>query len=128
MCIRDSYQSVDIAASSGHKPQAVSGKGSASDRIIAEAQGSLFTEEELEAAARASRFVGIDVGVWYFCVSVDGDDVRAELSLPTAVEGGNFKDFIERIFILSPREWSGLAVKPESSGDAIEFEPVISRK
>jgi len=122
------YQSVDLAASRSQKPQAVSGKGSASDRIIAEAQGALFTEEELEAAARAPRFAGINAGVWYLCVSVNGEDVRAELSLPSAVEGGNFKDFIERIFIVGADEWPGLAVEPESRGDVVEFEPVISRK
>jgi hypothetical protein len=119
------YQSVDLAASRHYKPQAVSGKGSASDRIIAEAQGTLFTEEELAKAA-GGRFDRIDTGIWYFCVSVNGDDVRAELSIPTSVEGGNFKDFIERIFIVRDGEWPDLAVKPDA--DVADFEPVISRK
>jgi hypothetical protein len=44
------YQSVDHAASKDHDPQALSGKGSAADRIIGAAQGTLFTDEELADA------------------------------------------------------------------------------
>jgi hypothetical protein len=121
------YQSVDLAASKHHKPQAVSGKKAGSARIIAEAQGSLFTEQELEKLAKSKRLDTIDTGVWYFCVSVNGDDVRAELSLPTGVEGDNFKGFIERIFIVRDGEWPDLSIKPDTN-DAAEFEPIVTRK
>jgi hypothetical protein len=70
----------------------------------------------------------VQTGVWFFCVSANGDEVRAELSLPLAVEGGNFKHFIERIFILSDDEWPELAAKPDSELESAEFDPVISRK
>jgi hypothetical protein len=122
------YQNVDSAALLFHNPRAVSSKGSASDRVVDAAQGSLFTEEEL-AASHAVKFDRIDTGVWYFCVSVNGDDVRAELSLPTRIDHGNFAGFIERIFIVGPDDWGGLRRKSEpGSGGPAEFEPVVTRK
>lgn len=121
------YQSVDLAASR-QNPQAVSGKGTGSDKIIAEAQGTLFPEEEIAKITKSGRAPKFDLGVWYFCVSVNGDDdIRAELSLPTAVEGGNFKGFIERIYIVRDGEWPGLTPKAVDH-EAAEFEPVVSRK
>jgi len=124
--LRVIYQSVDLAASRQHNPQAVSGKGSAADRIIDAAQGSLFTEEQL-AAANVANVKQINVGVWFYCVSVEGDDVRAELSLPSSIEGGNFRGFIERIFIIRGGEWARLETKPDAEA-AAEFQPVITRK
>jgi hypothetical protein len=121
------YQSVDLAASRAHRPQAVSGKGSGSDLIIARGQGDLFSEEDIKKA-HAARFDPVDQGAWYFCISVHGDDVRAELSLPSGIENGNFKGFIERIFILRDGEWPDLSIKPDRSDDAVEFEPVVTRK
>ena len=124
--LRVIYQSVDLAASRHHRPQAVSGKGSAADRQISEAQGDLFAKMEAEAA-HAVRAIKFDTGIWYLCVSVDGDDVCAELSLPTGVEGGNFQGFVERIFILQDGEWPELMAKGDDVPPA-EFEPEISRK
>ena len=48
--------------------------------------------------------------MWFLCVSVDGDDVRAELSKAPGVAGGNFKPFDERIFILRKGEWEKICV------------------
>jgi len=121
------YQSVDLAASLMHVPKAVSGKGTASEEIIGAAQGSLFTDEEL-AAAHAVELGLINTGVWYYCVSVNGDDVRAELSLPTRIVGNQFQDFIERIFIIREGEWEDLIVKSETDSGSAEFEPVVTRK
>lgn len=120
------YQSVDLAASVIHQPKAISGKGSGADRLIDSGQGSLFSPEEL-AASNPSPFKPMNSGVWFYCVSVNGDDVRAELSLPIGVGGGNFDGFIERIFIIRDGEWPELAVEPRP-GEATEFEPVVTRK
>lgn len=121
------YQSVDIAALDSHWPQAISGKGSAADRIIDAGQGSLFTREELERLNPAT-IAPVNKGVWFFCVSVNGDDVRAELSLPAAIEGGNFKGFIERVYILRGDEWASLRAAPKPDRDAAEFEPTVTRR
>jgi hypothetical protein len=116
-----------IAASWLHDPRPVSAKGSGSDRIVDSAQGSLFTPEQL-ASAEAIKFEPINTGVWYLCVSVDGDDVRAELSLPSAIENGSFGRFIERIFIVGGGEWSELVKKLQSDTSPAEFQPTITRK
>lgn len=121
------YQSVDIAASLIPEPRAISGKGAGADRLIDTAQGSLFTPEQL-AAWNASRWTPMNSGAWFYCVSVNGDDVRAELSLPIGVGGGNFEGFIERIFIIRDGEWPELAMMPLPEGGPTEFEPVVTRK
>jgi hypothetical protein len=120
------YQSVDIAGSLLHSPRAISGKGSGADRIIDSAQGTLFTKEQLQGA-NAVTLAPSNSGVWFFCVSVDGDDVRAELSLPSSIDAGNFGGFLERIFIVSPGDWNAIKFAPESDG-AVEFEPVVIRR
>lgn len=121
------YQSVDMAADEYYRPQAVSGKGSGADRLIAAGQKGLFAEAELEALRRRG-LSELKTGAWFFCVSVDGDDVRAELSLPSGIIGGNFDTFIERIFIVHSGEWSGGTAREVDVPNAIEFEPSVSRK
>jgi hypothetical protein len=121
------YQNVDLAASWLHDPRPLSAKGSGSDRIVDSAQGSLFRPEDL-ASSETIQLDQIETGVWYFCVSVNGDDVRAELSLPSAIENGAFGKFVERIFIVGGGEWGSLMAKPKPDAGPAEFEPVITRK
>jgi hypothetical protein len=116
------YQSVDLAASLTYEPKAVSGKGAGADRFIAN-QGELFPTDE-----SASEFKPENLGAWFYCVSVNGEDVRAELSRPLGVGSGNFDGFYERIFIIREGEWPGLSVMPLPEGGATEFEPVVTRK
>lgn len=121
------YQNVDVAASVERLPRAISGKGAGSDRLVS-GQPSLFPVEELEARLPVHAG-GCDRGVWYFCVSVDGDDVCAELSLPSDITGGNFGHFVERIFVLRPGEWGELIQAPTiAEGNAVELEPIVTRK
>ncbi|MEW9307549.1 hypothetical protein [Labrys neptuniae] len=121
------YQSVDLAADLLHRPQAVSGKGSGADRVIAVGQAGLFPEEEMEAA-RDQSLAELRTGVWFFCVSVQGDDVRAELSLPSGISGDNFAGFIERIFIVGGGEWPADGIASGDRPDSIEFEPAVLRR
>jgi hypothetical protein len=92
--------------------------------VIDAAQGRLAFPEESIRRHRG----GINTGVWFFCVSVQGDDVRAELSLPAGVGGGNFDGFIERIFIVREGDWAKLSIREEDDSDAPQFEPVVTRK
>lgn len=120
------YQSVDLACSEFHDPQAVSGKGAGAERVIDD-MASLFSPEEMAGRTAAT---DISTGMWFFCVSVDGDDVRAELSLSAGLEGGNFKPFVERIFILKKGDWDSLREAGDGGRDdgPIEFKPSIARK
>ncbi|HRK98461.1 MAG TPA: hypothetical protein PLE43_08315 [Alphaproteobacteria bacterium] len=116
------FQNVDIAADTLRAPKAISGKGAASARIIDFAQPNLFPEFNDEEEQKANQ------SVWFFCVSVNGDDVRAELSRPYSLEGGQFSDFIERIFILQNNDWEELNITIEDDTDLQDFEVNISRK
>lgn len=120
------YQSVDLAAVEEHDPQAISGKGSGARRVINEAQMNLFSNYELGVIEQSQP--PIQTGLWHVCVSVDQEDVRAEVSLSSGVEDGNFRGFIERIFLIRKGEWSKFSILPEDSYDAVEFEPTIIRK
>lgn len=90
------FQNVDIACAL-QQPRAISSKGQASRRLIDNASMSLFPEldREVEIIENAA--------VWYFCVSVNGDSIKAELSRPSSIResDGQFDDFFERIFILN---------------------------
>ena len=120
------YQSVDVACDPFHTPQAISGKGNGAERAIG--QESLFSDEEIAALAVRS-VTQPPMGMWFLCVSVNGDDVRAELSKASGVAGGNFKPFEERIFILRKGEWEKIrVVGGDDSSDAIELEPTVRRK
>lgn len=119
------YQSVDRAASLMHTPRAISGKGAGADRFIDGALGDLFAAEEY---ARRSHFKPENLGAWFFCISVDADEVHAELSRPIGVGGGNFDGFFERIFIIRDGEWPRLSLVPLPEGGPTEFEPVVTRK
>jgi hypothetical protein len=121
--LRVFYQSVDIAASD-RDPRAVSGKGAGADRVIDAAQGRLNFPEESISRHRG----GFSTGIWFLCISVDGDDVCAELSLPVGVGGGNFDGFIERILILRDGEWKAFLSRDGDGSDAAEFEPVVTRR
>jgi hypothetical protein len=118
------YQSVDLAASLKDDPRAISGKGAGADRFIDAAQGELFPSE----ATQPSRFKPENLGAWFYCVSVNGDDVRAELSRPIGLRNGNFDGFYERIFIIRDGEWPKLSVMPLPEGGPTEFEPIVTRK
>ena len=124
------YQSVDSACVGIRSPQAISGKGPAAETAIKMGQGVLFSEEELPEVA-PEKIADLNSSLWFLCVSVndeDEDDVRAELSLPAAISGRNFRGFLERIFIVKGGDWKarGPVVKlPEDDG-AYEFS--IARK
>jgi hypothetical protein len=121
------YQSVDVACDEKHIPQAISGKGSGAERAIDLAQGSLFPDGELDAVT-FQPVTAPPVGVWFFCVSVNGEDVRAELSKAAGVSNGNFRQFEERIFIIRKGEWENVRVKEDVEPDGVEFVPVVRRK
>jgi hypothetical protein len=45
---------------------------------------------------------------WHLCIHINGDDVRAELSLMDKIESGFFSGCKERIIILKPGDWTSV--------------------
>lgn len=119
------YQSVDQACVGIRGPQPINAKGPAAETAIKMGQGVLFREEELPEVA-PEKIAGLNSTLWFLCVSVnegDEEDVRAELSLPATIENGNFKGFLERIFIIKGGDWKArnpVVTMPEDAG-AYEF-------
>lgn len=126
--LKIAYQNVDIAASHDRSPRAISGKRSGSAKMIEEAQGCLFGSGGLPEAVPTESLARLNSALWYLCVSFNGDDVRAELSLPAAIKDNNFHGFLERIFLIQRGEWDGLSGVILDRDDKVEFEPKISRK
>lgn len=67
---------------------------------------------------------------YYLCAYIVGDDIRAELSLPTSFESGFFGGFAKRIYIVGgdtpPSD--GAKVKPADDGDSGFDIPVKLKK
>lgn len=125
------FQNVDFACRELEGPKAISNKGEASKKLVERSTTRyLFDnlEEEEESAFQAARKKQ-SATTWYFCVSIVGDAVRAELSLPYSIDDTNFSEFIERIFILSSGDWAGSGIVDVDDGDdLLDFEPIVSKK
>ena len=66
---------------------------------------------------------------WYLCLYVEGQRVRAELSLPTKVEGGYFADWSERIILISSDDdLSHAGIPKVGDDDGPVFEVPVFRK
>ncbi len=77
-------------------PEAISGKGPGSRKLIHDGQAELF--ETLDT--HINKVVGTTPTVWVLCVSSDEKTIRAELSCPESFEGNQFQGFSKRIFVL----------------------------
>ena len=89
------FQNVDIACSE-QTPQAISGKGSGSRKLIQSGQTELFDRDAPEAVDA----FGSTPTVWTVCVSTDSKRLRAEVSCPEAFEGNQFEGFSKRIWVV----------------------------
>lgn len=116
------YQNVDQACAP-REPKAISGKGTAVERMI-NATPFLFKEMEDEYLQHAN------VGAWFLCVSVDKDDrIRAELSRPLTIEKNQFGIFAERIFVLNDDLFNGGERDDEDRDDSSDdYEVTVTRK
>ena len=114
------YQNVDVACNSSDLPQARSRKGAGSERL---SQGSAFDLIE-DVVPSTYSDEGLDVKVWYVMVAQDGA-VEVTHAL---IRGGEFSDFIERIFVHDGSDFDPLEEDSSSDDDAIDFDIKISRK
>lgn len=119
------FQNVDTACTD-RQPQAISGKGAGSRKLILDGQTELFDRE----APQAMDAVGSTPTVWVLCVSTDGQKLRAEVSCPEAFEGNQFEGFSKRIWVVD----EDLAPAPDQidlpgDGDGpVEHEVRIAKK
>lgn len=115
-----------------YEPKNLSQKGAATDRAISPNQTTFISLLEAQPGVVNIRLQNTDKNgylTWYFCLYHDGDEVRAELSLPKDVENGFFKDFIERIIIVGREGFDGTAIKrDDDDGATSEFDIPVSRK
>lgn len=66
---------------------------------------------------------------WLLCVYDDGHGtVLAELSRPTGFDGNHVSAFSERIFLIGPGEWDGLALAGDDGDDDSDIEVPVRRK
>lgn len=114
------YQNVDVACSLSNLPQARSRKGAGSERL---SQGSAFDLIE-EAVPTTYSGEGLEVEVWYVMVAQDGA-VEVTNAL---IKGGEFSEFIERIFVHDGSDFDRLGREESLDDDAIDFDIKISRK
>lgn len=120
------FQNADSACEDARDPKAISDKGPAATRAVDLGQMNLFPELEAEEERRKSRE---NASLWYLCVYINGDDVRAELSFPKSIEEKQFKGFNERIYIIKSGEWASIMPKKEEEETpAQDFEINVTRK
>jgi hypothetical protein len=117
----------------GDGPQNRSKKGAATDRAVDDnTQSAMFFMDapaetiiklkgpgEITSVAR--------VTTYYLCVFANGDDVRGELSCPTAIENGFFKEFGPRLFLLGGDVSDGGPTKKSLPGDS-EYKITVEKK
>ncbi|HJU15369.1 MAG TPA: hypothetical protein VJ770_02765 [Stellaceae bacterium] len=69
-----------------------------------------------------------DLPTWHLCVYIEGDEVRAELSLLVEFKSGFFTECSERIILIGQDDWQKLDFG-DSSGDlGPEFDVDVRRK
>jgi hypothetical protein len=109
-------------------PQNRARKGPASESAAATNQRLLPGAEAWPLRTAEGRAPVSSYATWHLCVHIDGDVVRAELSLLNGFESGYFTDCHERIILLGPGDWDDLdhAHGPEDLGP--EFDVDVRRK
>jgi hypothetical protein len=120
------FQNADSACDDDRDPKAISDKGPAASEAVELGQHNLFPQFDKEDEAKRKQ---ANASLWYLFVSINGDDVRAELSFPKRIEDKQFKGFNERIYILKGGEWASMMPKSlDGEPDAQDFEINVTRK
>ena len=112
-------------------PQNRSKKGAATDRIVQTNQSVFEFMEQASNVVAYPKAADAAQGItsWYVCVYADGEELRAEISCPTGIEGGFFDGFGKRIIILGG---DGTGIDPvrhkKPDGEVVEFDIPVVRK
>lgn len=119
------FQNVDTACTD-RLPQAISGKGAGSRKLIQAGQAELFDR----TAPDAVNALGSTPTVWVVCVSTDDNKLMAEVSCPEPFEGKQFEGFSKRIWVVDEDLATALdrIDRPDDGSDSEEHEVRIARK
>ncbi|MDP1565494.1 MAG: hypothetical protein Q8L91_04420 [Polaromonas sp.] len=119
------FQNVDRACGA-RDPEAISGKGSGSRKLILDGhQAELFPKPKTASV----KTFGSTPTVWVICVSSDSKNVQAEVSCPEIFEGEQFEGFSKRIFVMDesfgPDPDAG---KKRDDDDRADYEVRVTKK
>jgi hypothetical protein len=118
-------------------PQQRSKKGPGTERTVSANQSSLgdiLSESTLNGNAtkivpfpvRADRANSV---CWFLCVFDEGEVLRAELSCPSVIGNGFFKEFYERILLFGKDDdYKGIRVPRDKPVDDPDFEINVTKK
>lgn len=70
----------------------------------------------------------IEHETWYLCLYIRDDVVRAELSLPKAIENSYIVAWDKRIILVGPDDWNEEDFGTDDLDEVDEFEPEVRRK
>lgn len=116
------FQNADRAGDPLFDPIATSRKGAGSARAIELGQYELWPE------VKQKEVVEVTATTWMLFVFADGDDVRAELSCPMAINDEHFDGFHERILLVEKGGWRAAVPVVENDLPPTEYEVPVSRK
>jgi hypothetical protein len=116
------FQNVDCACDANKSPRPRSPKGAGSERACEGNQGHLFGELPQYVVGQIDGFA-----IYYLMVSINGQEVRAELSRPV-IKDQTFASFVERIFIVDDDQLdeSDVTLPNHDVGD--DSDVAVSRK
>ena len=115
------FQNADRAGDPLFDPIAASRKGAGAARAVEQAQYDLFPETQKKQIEESR------TQLWCLFVMADGDDVRAEISRPVAINDEQYDEFHERILLVQYGEWQGLDLS-EDNEPPLDFDISVSRK
>lgn len=119
------FQNADRAGDPLYDPIATSRKGAGSARAVELGQYELFPEDK---ERREKEVAELTAATWMLFVHADGDDVRAELSCPIAINDEQFDGFHERILLVQKGEWDGPDPLTYDDEPPADYEVNVSRK
>jgi hypothetical protein len=103
----------------------MSRKGAGSARAVELGQYELFAEDK---ERKEKDVAELTATTWMLFVHADGDDVRAELSCPIAINDEQFDGFHERILLVQKGEWDGPDPLADDDEPPADYEVNVSRK
>lgn len=116
------FQNAERAGDPLLEPVATSKKGAGSARAIELGQYELWPEEKAKEVAE------VTATTWVLFVYADGDDVRAELSCPMAINEEQFDGFHERIVLVGKGGWDAALPLEDDGEPPAEYEVPVTRK